>query len=112
MANSLRTLWNSTAALHARFFSDNPPSFEARWRVFNEEVSEFLLECANANDLTDQEPAKEAADVLVTAIGLLQGLGFEYEDFEAAILATAQKNDSKTLETHAVNKKGKIARIE
>lgn len=110
--NSLQTLWNSTFDLHSRFFPDTPPDFEARWRVFNEEVSEFLLECANANDLTDQEPAKEAADVLVTSIGLLQGLGFEYEDFEAAILATAKKNDSKTLTTHEVNSKGKIARKE
>lgn len=108
----LRELWNSTRNLHSRFFPDTPPDFEARWRVFNEEVSEFLLECSLPSEMTDMQSASEAADVLVTAIGLLQGLGFEYEDFEAAILATAGKNDSKSLTTHEVNSKGKIVRKE
>lgn len=112
MYHPLHALWDSTFDLHSRFFPDNPPDFEARWRVFNEEVSEFLLECANANDLTDMEPAQEAADVIVTLMGLLQGLGFDYNNLQDAIIATAEKNDSKTLKTHAVNKKGKIARIE
>lgn len=115
MSDVLRDLWDSTANLHQRFFGENPPLFEARWRVFVEEVGEFLFECSRTQVHASlnahlPEPSKEGADVLVTIMGLLQGMYEGYGDFEKAVQSTIEKNDAKTLDTHEVRADGKIAR--
>lgn len=108
----LLRLWASTENLHRRFYGDMPISFDARWRVFNEEVGELLLEAAKCAvfDTTYGDTAKECADVIVTAMGLLMGLGITYDDLSNAIQATITKNDSKTLQSHEIRADGKIAR--
>ncbi len=108
--NALFELWKSTADLHERFFPDDPPGFDARWRVFFEELSEFLAEVTMPSELSDGAELSEAADLLVTLIGLLQLRGATFVEFEAALNGVARKNNAKTHETHEVNASGKIAR--
>lgn len=114
MSSAFQDLWHSTKDLHQRFFPDNPPSFEARVRVFNEEVGEFL-HAVYASKLAapnEKQVALEFADVLVTAMGLLQGLGIGYSEVIDALNTVASKNDAKTLDTHQVNARGKIERLD
>lgn len=107
--DELRAVWISTQDLHKRFFSDKPPTFQARYRVFMEEVAEFTLDLTNTGE---NEPfvVHEAADVLVTLIGLLQGYGIEFGEFCEAIESVVDKNDAKTLETHFIRPDGKISK--
>lgn len=107
--NELKAVWHFTQELHQRFFPDNPPSFRARYRVFLEEVAELTLDLTD-NGENEAFVALEAADVLVTLVGLLQGYGIEYEEFSAAIVSVINKNNAKTLLTHFVRSDGKIAR--
>lgn len=60
--DALQRLYDSTAAFHDRF--NTPRDLIARKRVFGEECVEYLLAG------THQEMEEEAADVLVTAIGI------------------------------------------
>lgn len=108
----LKALWKSTEELHRRFYGDKVITLDARHRVFMEEVGEFLLEVAKCHILDNSygDCAKECADVIVTAMGLLMGLDIPYGDLKFAIELTMQKNDAKTLETHHVRPDGKIAR--
>lgn len=107
--DDMHELWKSTAALHYRFFGENPPSFEVLWRVFMEEVGEFLFAFIDI-EMSDMDAPQEGADVLVTLMGLLQYCDFSYQDFQQAVQATIRKNDSKTLDTHEVDKRGKISK--
>lgn len=109
MSDELKALWESTANLHKRFFPDSPPTFEARFRVFYEEIAELNLALM---DISGNEPdvAKEAADVFVTTIGLLQWYGIPLDVLQDAIQFVAKKNDAKTLDTHEIRADGKIAR--
>ena len=112
----LQELWDSTVTLHDRFYPNHDIPFEARWRVFMEEVGEFLLAASVAtHDETiqsDEELAKECADVIVTAMGILMCFGLTYDHLSQAIQAVIEKNDSKTHKTHEVNAQGKIARVQ
>lgn len=108
--SALQQLWESTEALHERFFPDKPPSFEARYRVFCEEIAEFTLALTDTGDDEIPDVAGEAADILVTLFGLLQGYGLPYNELMDAIAVVKYKNDCKTLETHEVDKNGKITR--
>ena len=53
--------------------------------------------------------AEEAADVMVTAIGVCQSVGVDIEQIIAQVYYVIAKNDAKTHETH-VHLDGKIRR--
>lgn len=110
--NTLQALWQSTEDLHTRFFTDNPPEFSARWRKMFEEISEFTDEVSMPTEFGCDKATKEAADVVVTIIGLLQARDCVFEQFEIACQHVVSKNDSKSLDSHFVNEKGLIARKE
>lgn len=108
-------LWMSSAQFLERF-NQYPPNREAQRRVFNEEAYEFLSKSVSCQ-LMDalkldekQELVSEAADVIVTVMTTLMAHGVQYKELEVAIEKIAQKNDSKTHESHEVNSAGKIAR--
>lgn len=103
----LRALIASTLALYARFGVQ--PQLGPATRVFEEEVAEFI-EAANDPDDSRDHVAEEAADVIVTVVGLCQAAGVPPEQIIAQIGAVIAKNDAKTHETHTVNANGKIAR--
>lgn len=77
--------------------------------IFDEEC----LELAEAVLMeSDENVAAEAADVFVTAIGMLSARGISYELLEQALEKVRAKNDAKTPETHMINHAtGKIIRI-
>lgn len=102
----LRDLVRSTLALYERFGVE--PQLDAATRVFEEEVAEFI-EAARAGD-NRQHTAEEAADVLVTVIGLCKAAGVPPEMLIEQIHAVIEKNDAKTHATHEINADGKIAR--
>jgi NTP pyrophosphatase (non-canonical NTP hydrolase) len=79
---------------------------EAQNRVLFEEFAEFTFAIHHEQG----DAASELADVIVVAIGLLMTNGFTLEQLQDAIAKTAAKNDAKTLETHAKDAKGKVAR--
>lgn len=101
----LTNLWDSTRELYARF--ELPITVESMPGVFLEEVEELL-------DAQASEPAvnvaEEAADVIVTAMGVCMSRGVTLAQLLSAMRHVTRKNDSKTLQTHAVNAAGKIAR--
>ncbi|KAB2903420.1 MAG: hypothetical protein KJ064_20575 [Anaerolineae bacterium] len=104
--DTLQELIRSTLEFYARF--DVQPQLESAVRVFREEVDELIEAAALGTD--PAHIAEEAADVMVTAIGICLSRGVD----PAALIEQAQKvvikNDRKTHETHAVNEQGKIAR--
>lgn len=105
--DALECLWESTSRLHERFYPNGYPTFEAQHKVFVEEMGEFIFAISNNSS---SEACAEAVDMLVTAIGLLQGFAVTLEQFQSYMKAIAVKNDAKTLETHEVRPDGKIAR--
>ena len=101
----LRDLIRSTLEFYARFGvkSQVPDSI----RNFQEEVNE-LIEAAQAGADKDHI-AEEAADVIVTTIGVCDAAGVDPERLVAQIYAVIAKNNAKTHETHVVAD-GKIRR--
>lgn len=102
----LRDLAKSTLAFYARF--DVQPQLDPATLVLQEEVDE-LIEAAHDGEGV-QRVAEEAADVLVTVIGLCDAAGVSVDDLVTQMYAVIDKNDAKTHKTHAVNAAGKIAR--
>ena len=74
---------------------------------FQEEVAE-LVEAAEAGTNKDHI-AEEAADVMVTAIGLAHAAGVDTDRLIQQVYAVIAKNDAKTHETH-IHVDGKIRR--
>lgn len=102
----LRDLIDSTLAFYQRF--DVQPQLEAATLVFEEEVDEFI---EAAHDNTSRiHIAEEAADVIVTVIGLCEAAGVTGDELVEQIYAVIAKNDAKTHDTHEINTNGKIAR--
>lgn len=111
-ADSLQALWDSTANLYARF--GLVPIADVARRVFMEEVGEFMVAHVQAQNATNvgvsQALVEEAADVLVTTLGMLMAYTQTPDALRDAIQRVIAKNDAKTLDTHEVNSAGKIAR--
>ena len=101
----LRDLIHSTLEFYGRF-GWQPLTTEAI-RVFEEEVREVT---EAAQDGTDKNHiAEEAADVIVTLIGVCQASGVEAEQLIQQLYAVIAKNDAKNHNTH-VYVDGKIRR--
>ncbi len=105
-SDPLRDLIRSTLAFYKRF--GVTPQLEASTLVFQEEVDE-LIEAAHDDHNVDHI-AEEAADVIVTVIGLCEAAGVPQEKLVEQIYAVIAKNDAKSHDTHNVNAAGKIAR--
>lgn len=106
--NVLRRVWSSTQSLHERF-GVFPPKTVQVIPVFLEECRELVQAALLENE---QQVAREAADVIVTVLGMCMARGVTLEAVEAAMWETAVKNDGKTRATHSINSNGKIARKE
>lgn len=101
----LRDLIRSTLAFYERFGWQ--PLTDDAIRVFEEEVRE-VTEAAQVG--TDKKHiAEEAADVIVTLIGVCQASGVDPELLIDQLYAVIAKNNAKTHETH-VYSDGKIRR--
>lgn len=101
----LRDLMRSTQAFYDRF-GWQPVTPDAI-KVFEEEVREVT---EAAQDGTDKNHiAEEAADVIVTLIGVCQASGVEPEQLIQQLYAVIAKNDAKNHDTH-VYTDGKIRR--
>jgi NTP pyrophosphatase (non-canonical NTP hydrolase) len=101
----LRDLIRSTLDFYARFgVTQHTPD---ALRNFQEEVNE-LIEAAEAGTDPDHT-AEEAADVIVTIVGVCQAAGVSPERLIAQLYAVIAKNDAKTHVTHVVAD-GKIRR--
>lgn len=106
--SELHKLWDSTAAFHKRFGTMEEPDFEdAQMRVLFEEFYEFIDAMRKGYG-----QASEFADFIVVGMGLLMASGYKLEQLQAAMTRVAEKNDAKTLETHAKDNKGKVAKRE
>ncbi len=101
----LRQLIDSTLAFYERF--DYVPELEGATRVFQEEVRELIEAAHDGQD--KNHIAEEAADVIVTVVGLCAAAGVERERIIEQIYAVIAKNDAKTHATHVVLD-GKIRR--
>jgi NTP pyrophosphatase (non-canonical NTP hydrolase) len=101
----LRDLIGSTLNFYARFGVKSQVADAVR--NFQEEVNE-LIEAAHAG-LDRDHIAEEAADVLVTTIGICDAAGVDAERLVRQIYAVIAKNNAKTHETHVVSD-GKIRR--
>lgn len=101
----LRDLIRETLAFYARFDLrlHLPPALEK----FQEEAGE-LVEAASQGSSADHI-AEEAADVLVTLVGVLHAAGIPPEQWIEQVYAVIEKNRAKTQATHIVQD-GKIAR--
>ncbi len=112
--DALKRLWDSTADFQKRFRLDERFNLDAQMRCVMEEMSEFqsAAYCNSYMKIGKADMAKEASDVIVTVLGVLMGAGVTYEVLEKYMTDTALKNDAKTLETHAINENGKVARKE
>lgn len=118
MTDALKQLWESTAAFQQRFGLDKKFSLPAQMRCVHEEISELAADAYGywyTEDGLDAEnfvidATQEAADVIVTVLGVLMGMGVEYSDVADAIEHIAAKNDAKTHETHAIDANGKVSR--
>jgi len=94
--DALRDLSRSTLAFYERFGVQ--PTLDGATNVFKEEVAEFI---EAAYDGTDKNHiAEEAADVIVTVIGLCKAVDVDTEKLIAQIYAVIAKNDAKTHDTH------------
>lgn len=105
LTDPLRDLIRSTLDFYARFgVTQETPS---ALRNFQEEVNE-LIEAAQAG--TDRDHiAEEAADVIVTIVGVCDAAGVSPERLIDQLYAVIAKNDAKTHATHVVAD-GKIRR--
>jgi NTP pyrophosphatase (non-canonical NTP hydrolase) len=101
----LRDLIRSTLDFYARFGVKSQVADAVR--NFQEEVRE-LIEAASAGQDKDHI-AEEAADVMVTIVGVCDAAGVDAERLVAQLYAVIAKNDAKTHETHVVFD-GKIRR--
>lgn len=100
--NTLRTLWNSTQNLLSRF--GLKAQTDAQLRKVVEEVYEFAVEVNKPESwkLDSESELKEAADVIVTVLSVVQSRGWSFEDLERAVEAVVEKNAAKTHDTHEV----------
>lgn len=103
--DALRDLAQSTADFYARF--GVTPQVTDAVKNFEEEVRE-LIEAARAGTDPDHT-AEEAADVIVTALGVCYASGISIDQIVKQVYAVVAKNDAKTHDTH-VHLDGKIRR--
>lgn len=101
----LRDLARSTYAFYSRF--NVTPQPQSGSQNFLEEVNELLEAVVSEQDR--EHIAEEAADVIVTTIGICASVGVGIEELVKQIYKVIDKNDAKTLETH-INLDGKIRR--
>lgn len=103
-------VWKSTRQLAERFGQHR--TARSQTPLIHEETREFIGE-ATALDVDREKLANEAVDVMVVVMGMLQLHSVGYDEFEAAILRTVEKNDGKTADTHYLDTMtGKITRRE
>ncbi len=120
MTDALKRLWDSTADFQKRFRLDEQFNLPAQMRCVSEELAELNKEVYGwyfTEDGLEAEnfsinATEEAADVIVTVLGVLMGMHMSYADIEDALERIAAKNDAKTHDTHAINENGKVARKE
>jgi hypothetical protein len=111
----LKTTWDSTEALYHRFGLNAETTPPVARRQFLVEETRELIEASTlstANFEADEhqiEVIREAADVVVTALGLVQAHGISFDQFAYEMLAKVRGNDAKTPDTHEV-RDGKIRR--
>lgn len=118
MTDTLTMLWQSTAALYKRFGLDagtTPPA--QRRRYFREEAGELCDESCEVEFWDEMisggattQLCEEAADVIVTTLGLLQAHSVDLQDVLDAVNAVTARNDAKTDATHTLVN-GKITRM-
>ncbi len=101
----LRDLIRSTLSFYERFGWQ--PLTNDAIRVFEEEVREVTEAAQDGKD--KNHIAEEAADVIVTLIGVCQSTGVTPEQLIEQLYAVIAKNDAKNHETH-VYTDGKIRR--
>lgn len=110
--DALSHLWHSSADLYQRFGMATPNT-SAQLRVVHEECYE-LTQAAHEYEFAKgmgDRVTEEAADVIVTVMGVLMSCGVTYHELASAINRVAAKNDAKTHETHYVSEvTGKITR--
>lgn len=105
--NALARLFTSTVALYSRFNLDarsTPP--DKRRKFLMEEVGELVADSATYERAHIPD---EAADVIVTVLGLCQSHGITLAEIEAACERVAAKNDAKTVENGYALVGGKIS---
>lgn len=107
----LNMLYDSVEDFYERF---NIDVFELEhielYDIFMEEVREFRDEVFNPHG-SPSDLLEEAADVVVTVIGLLLREEFNYADFEEAVRKVIDKNNAKTDKTHYYDeKRGKVVK--
>lgn len=105
LEDPLRRLAASTQALYERF--GVTPSVAEAVPVFEEEVRELIEAVRQAESA--QRIGEEAADVMVTVLGICFAAGLNVENVAQQIQTVIAKNDAKTHDTHAVID-GKIRR--
>jgi NTP pyrophosphatase (non-canonical NTP hydrolase) len=93
----LRGLAKSTQAFYERF--NVIPDPEDVIKVFEEEVRELIEAVRLRHDAL--HIGEEAADVMVTVLGVCYAAGLNIEDLIVQIEAVIRKNDAKTQDTHA-----------
>lgn len=103
--DALRDLAESTTDFYARF--GVTPELENCVMNFQEEVRELIEAARDGSD--SDHIAEEAADVIVTALGVCFARGIGVEQIVEQVYAVIAKNDAKTHETHAYSD-GKIRR--
>jgi NTP pyrophosphatase (non-canonical NTP hydrolase) len=101
----LRDLARSTYDFFRRF--EVTPQPQAAAQNFLEETNELLEAAASGTNRIHL--AEEAADVMVTIIGMCASAGVGIDELVEQIYLVIKKNDAKTLETH-VHLDGKIRR--
>lgn len=110
--NTLERLWTSTTELYERFGIEIwDCGVEERERFVVEECHEFLRESALKQALElagERNLVSEAADLIVTVLGLLHAHDVDLETFQSACEAIARKNDAKTPENGYQYTNGKI----
>jgi hypothetical protein len=105
MTDSLRDLAHSTASFFARF--DVNPTVPDAIQNFREEVNELIESATDGTNIT--HIAEEAADVMVTAIGVCLASGVSVDHLIEQVYKVIAKNDAKTHATH-IHLDGKIRR--
>lgn len=95
-SDPLRDLIQGTLDFYARF--DAPRDGDSAIMNFEEEARE-LVEAAQAGVDRDHI-AEEAADVIVTAVGVCWASGVDLERMIEQVYAVIDKNAAKTHETH------------
>jgi NTP pyrophosphatase (non-canonical NTP hydrolase) len=101
----LRDLAQSTYNFFRRF--EVTPQPQSASQNFKEEVNELLEAAAAGQDR--EHVAEEAADVVVTIIGLYASVGIGIDELVEQIYHVIEKNNAKTHETH-IHLDGKIRR--